>query len=216
MPKSQIPIQLIEDDIALAHSITGLLTTLNHSCTHYKSAEEFLNQIILNPPSIQLTSCIITDVRLPQMSGIELISAMKKNFKSCIWPIIIITGHGDVSMAVETLQKGAFGFLTKPFDAYELANKVNEGILKSEELKITMDFLIGYQNMTAHLTEQEKIIMQLLLVNKNSREISEKLGNSIRTIEVHRAGIYKKMGVHSLLQLAQIHARFELLKHHYK
>jgi len=215
MPKSQIPIQLIEDDIALAQSIIGLLATLDHSCTHYKSAEEFLKQILHNPQSIHLTSCIITDVRLPMMSGIELISAMKKNFKSCIWPIIVMTGHGDISMAVETLSQGALGFLTKPFDAYELANKVNEGIVKSEALKVTMDFLCEYQNMSTHLTEQEKIVMQLLLVNQNSREISEKLGNSIRTIEVHRAAIYKKMGVHSLMQLAQIHARFELLKHHF-
>jgi two-component system response regulator DctR len=212
MPKSQIPIQLIEDDIALAHSMIGLLTTSDHSCTHYKNAEEFLNHIQNNSQSIGLTSCIITDVRLPTLSGIELLSTLKKDFKACVWPVIIITGHGDIAMAIESLQKGAFAFLTKPFDAYELVDKVNEAITQSQDLKKTMDFLVGYENSSAHLTEQEKIIMKYLLANKNSREISEELGNSIRTIEVHRASVYKKMGVHSLLQLAQLNERYIILR----
>ena len=212
MPKSQIPIQLIEDHVALAHSMIELLTTLDYSCTHHKNAEDFFNQIKNNPQSLRLTSCVITDVRLPKMSGIELLHTLRNDFKACVWPIIMMTGHGDIAMAIETLQKGAFAFLTKPFDAYALADKINEAIMKSEDLKKTMDFLIGYYNSSAHLTEQEKIIMKNLLANRNSREISEELGNSIRTIEAHRASIYKKMGVHSLLQLAQLNERYIVLR----
>lgn len=211
MAKSQIPIQLIEDDIALAQSISGLLTTLDHACTHYKSAEEFLTFVASNPQSINLTSCVITDVRLPKMSGIELLSTLKNEHSACVWPIIIMTGHGDIAMAVDALQKGAFGFLTKPFDPYALADKVNLGIEKSEELKKTIDFLQDYKNLLAQLTEQEKVIMQLLLTNQSSREIAENLGNSTRTVEVHRASIFKKMGVSSLMQLAQLNERFEVL-----
>lgn len=210
MSHTQIPIQLIEDDLDLAQSISSLLTSLNHACTHHKSAEDFFRQIYQNPQSTSLTSCVITDVRLTGMSGMELLHKLKGQHTSCVWPVIIMTGHGDVTMAVEAMQQGAFGFLTKPFDPYELANKVEQAAQKSEALKKTFDFLYEFEKLSGQLTEQEKIITQRLLANQTSREIAESLGNSTRTIEVHRASIFKKMGVSSLMQLAQLNERYEI------
>jgi len=145
------------------------------------------------------------------MSGIELLSCMKEKYKECVWPIIIITGHGDIAMAVDALDKGAIGFLTKPFDPYALADKVNWAIEKSVELKKINDFRADFQNHFKQLTDQEKTILDRLLADLSSREIAEQLGNSTRTIEVHRASIFKKMGVNSLMQLAQLNERYEML-----
>jgi len=211
MTHSQVPVHLIEDDVDLGQSISGLLTSLGHACTWHHSAEDFLRQIHSNPQSMSLTSCIICDVRLPNMSGIELLTVMKSTHADCVWPLIVMTGHGDISMAVESLEKGAFAFLTKPFDPYVLADKVIQAIAKSEDLKKTVDFISEFTLFKKQLTEQELVIMDRLLKNKTSREIAEELGNSTRTIEVHRAAVFKKMGVDSLMQLAQINERYEIL-----
>jgi FixJ family two-component response regulator len=212
MARTQVPIQLIEDDLDLAQSISSLLTSLDHTCTHHKSAEDFFSQTNKNLNSISLTSCVITDVRLHEMSGMELLNKLKSEYKTCVWPVIVITGHGDIKMAVEAMQQGAFGFLTKPFDPYELANKVEQAAQKSEVLKNTFDFLHEYKKLNAQLTEQEKVIMQRLLTNQTSREIAESLGNSTRTVEIHRASIFRKMGVSSLMQLAQLAQKFEIFQ----
>ena len=211
MSKSQIPIQLIEDDLDLAQSIAGLLATLDHACTIYKTAEEFIVYIKSKPQSLEQTCCVITDVRLPGISGLDLMHMLKKDHPKCVWPVILITGHGDIAMAVNSLQQGALAFLTKPFDPYALADKVNQAVDKSLELQKTFEFLNEFNHHSQQLTDQEKIIMERLLHNQTSREIAEALGNSTRTIEVHRAAIFKKMGVISLMQLAQINERYEML-----
>jgi len=211
MSKSQIPIQLVEDDLHLAQSISGLLATQDHACKIYPHAEDYIAHINSNPANLAQTSCLIADVRLPGMSGIDLMHMMHKDHPNCVWPTILITGHGDIAMAVNSLQEGAFAFLTKPFDPYALADKVNQAVLKSEELQKTLAFLSEFDAHSQHLTDQEKIIMERLLHNQTSREIAEALGNSTRTIEVHRAAIFTKMGVTSLMQLAQIKERHDLL-----
>ena len=212
MSISQHPLQLIEDDTALAQSIVGLLTSMNHACTHYKSAEDFLLHLQSNPQAMGLTSCVISDVRLPQKSGIDLLKQLKHDYPECVWPVILITGHAEVEMAVDSIQSGAFDFLSKPFDPFQLLEKVSKAIVKSEQLKVQHDFVIDFLRHLSLLTEQEKIVCKLMLQNKTSREIAELLGNSTRTIEVHRATILKKMGFDSLLQFAQQNERFELLK----
>jgi len=212
MPLSQHPIQLIEDDIALAQSIVALLTSLNHACTHYKNAEDFLLHLKTNPQAMNLTSCVISDVRLPQLSGTELLNILKKDYPDCVWSVILITGHGDVAMAVDSMNSGAFDFLIKPFDPYVLLEKVETSITLSEQIKEHNDFKNDFLARLSLLTEQEDVVCKLMLQNKTSREIAESLGNSTRTIEVHRANILKKMGYDSLLLFAQQNERFELFK----
>jgi len=212
MSHSQHPLQLIEDDTALAQSIVGLLTSLNHACTHYKNAEDFLLYVKNNPQAMTLTSCIISDVRLPQLSGIDVLHHVKREHADSVWPIILMTGHGDVAMAVDAMHAGAFDFLIKPFDPYLLLDKVDKAIAISEQIKDNFDFTTTFKSRLMKLTEQENIVCKLMLQNKSSREIAELLGNSSRTIEVHRATILKKMGFESLLQFAQQHERYEVLK----
>ena len=210
-PTNQYPIQLIEDDDALAQSIMGLLSSLQYTYVHYRNAEDFLNSLKNNPEAMKLSSCVISDVRLPELSGLDILTIVKRDYPKCVWPIILITGHGDIAMAVDALHQGAFDFLTKPFDPYVLINKISHAIEKSQTIKTQQDFLLDYTNRLLQLTEHEKIVFEMMMRNQTSREIAEHLGNSTRTIEVHRAAVFKKMDVQSVLQLAQQNERYEMI-----
>lgn len=210
-PTNQYPIQLIEDDDALAQSIMGLLSSLQYTYVHYRNAEDFLNSLKNNPEAMKLSSCVISDVRLPELSGLDILTIVKRDYPKCVWPIFLITGHGDIAMAVDALHQGAFDFLTKPFDPYILISKLAQGIEKSQALKTQQDFLIDYSHRLSLLTEHEKTVFEMMMRNQTSREIAEHLGNSTRTIEVHRAAVFKKMDVQSVLQLAQQNERYEMI-----
>jgi len=205
------PIQLIEDDIALAQSMLLLLSASNYTCVHYKSAEEFLSAVQSNPGALHLPTCVVSDIRLPNLSGLDMMARLRKEYPECVWPVILITGHADVAMAVDAMHMGAFDFLTKPFDPFLLTQKISAAVEKSHQIKLNQDFIAGYERHEALLSEQERKIFGMILENQTSREIAETLGNSTRTIEVHRASIFKKMGVISILDLAKNSERYALL-----
>ena len=209
-PTNQYPIQLIEDDEALAQSIMGLLSSLQYTDVHNLNAEDFLDSLKNNPEAMKLSSCVISDVRLPDQSGLDILTILKRDYPKCVWPIILITGHGDIAMAVDALHQGALDFLTKPFDPYILINKIAQAVEKSQLLKTQQDFLMDYTNRLSQLTDHEKTVFEMMMRNLSNREIAEELGNSIRTIEVHRAAVFKKMDVQSVLQLAQQNERYEI------
>lgn len=208
----QHPIQLIEDDIALAQSLLMLLSASNYTCVHYKSAEDFLASVKSNPQALHLPTCVVSDIRLPKLSGMDMMAVLRKEHPECVWPMILITGHADVAMAVEAMHMGAFDFLTKPFDPFLMTQKLALALEKSHQIKANRDFVATYESHEALLSEQERKIFGMILDNLTSREIAETLGNSTRTIEVHRASIFKKMGVTSILDLAKNSERYALTK----
>lgn len=209
--QNQHPIQIIEDDPALAQSLLVLLGASNYSCVHYKSAEDFLASVQANPQALQLPTCVISDVRLPKLSGMDAIAKLKQDHPGCVWSVIFMTGHADVGMAVEAMQSGAYDFLTKPFDPFLLPQKLNVALQKSSQLLAEHNFVRSYLKRQSTLTEQELKICQLILDDMTSREIAESLGNSTRTIEIHRASVFRKMEVSSILELAQQSERYQLL-----
>ena len=211
-PTQQHPIQLIEDDIALAQSLLMLLSASNYTCVHYKSAEDFLLAVKSNPQALDLPTCVISDIRLPKLSGMDMMAVLRKEHPECVWPVILITGHADVAMAVDAMHMGAFDFLTKPFDPFLLMNKLSAALDKSHQLKATREFVCTFEKHEAMLSDQERKVLGMILENQTSREIAETLGNSTRTIEVHRAAIFKKMGVTSILDLAKNTERYALTK----
>lgn len=208
----QHPIQLIEDDIALAQSLLMLLSASNYTCVHYKSAEDFLAAVKSNPQALHLPTCVVSDIRLPKLSGMDMMARLRKEHPACVWPVILITGHADVAMAVDAMHMGAFDFLTKPFDPFLLMQKLTTALEKSHQIKANQDFITTYEQHEAQLSEQERKIFGMILENLTSREIAETLGNSTRTIEVHRASIFKKMGATSILDLAKHSERYALTK----
>jgi two-component system response regulator FixJ len=210
-PTNQYPIQLIEDDEALAQSIMGLLSSLQYTYVHYRNAEDFLDTLKNNPEAMKLSSCVISDVRLPDQTGLDILTILKRDYPKCVWPIILITGHGDIAMAVDALHHGALDFLTKPFDPFILINKIAQAVEKSQVTKTQQDFLLEYTNRLTQLTEHEKAVFEMMMRNLSNREIADHLGNSTRTIEVHRAAVFKKMDVQSAMQLAQQNERYEMI-----
>jgi two-component system response regulator DctR len=207
----QHPVQLIEDDVALAQSLLMLLSASNYTCVHYKSAEDFLAAVESNPQALHLPTCVVSDIRLPKLSGMDMMARLRKEHPECVWPVILITGHADVAMAVDAMHMGAFDFMTKPFDPFLLTQKISTALEKSYQIKVNQDFIANYEKHEALLSEQERKIFGMILENQTSREIAETLGNSTRTIEVHRASIFKKMGVVSILDLAKNSERYALL-----
>ena len=131
----QHPIQLIEDDIALAQSLLMLLSASNYTCVHYKSAEDFLAAVKSNPQALHLPTCVVSDIRLPKLSGMDMMARLRKEHPACVWPVILITGHADVAMAVDAMHMGAFDFLTKPFDPFLLMQKLTTALEKSHQIK---------------------------------------------------------------------------------
>lgn len=154
----------------------------------------------------------MSDIRLPKLSGMDMMAVLRKEHPECVWPMILITGHADVAMAVEAMHMGAFDFLTKPFDPFLMTQKLALALEKSHQIKANRDFVATYESHEALLSEQERKIFGMILDNLTSREIAETLGNSTRTIEVHRASIFKKMGVTSILDLAKNSERYALTK----
>ena len=210
--KNLYPLQLIEDDIALAQSTLMLLAAAGYSCVHYKSAEEFLGVVASTPQALGISSCVISDIRLPKLSGMDLLEILKRDHPQCVWPIILITGHADVEMAVKAMHQGAFDFLAKPFDPFLLTKKIDKALEKSNALSQQHAFLKDYAQHYATLTEQEKKVCTLILENLTNREIAEMLGNSTRTIEIHRASVFKKMNVDSIVDLAKSSERYKLIQ----
>lgn len=209
--KNLYPLQLIEDDIALAQSIVMLLTAAGYSSVHYKSAEEFFSVISNTTQALGIPCCVISDIRLPKLSGMDLLELLKSEHPQCVWPVILITGHADVEMAVKAMHQGAFDFLAKPFDPFLLTKKIDKALEKANALSQQQAFLKDYEQHYATLTEQEKKVCKLILENLTNREIAEMLGNSTRTIEIHRASAFKKMGVDSIVDLAKNTERYSML-----
>lgn len=201
---------IIEDDLALAKSIGILLSSAGmERIQHFSSATDFLEAY----PDLQTTlkepGCLLLDIRMPSMTGAELFHQLQS--QGFVWPVIFMTGHGDLSMAVELIKRGAFDYLTKPFDPMELISKIKAAALACSSRIAEYNFKEQHDKKLHTLTPHEIQVFIRILNNKTNREIAEEMHNSIRTIENHRATILKKMGTSTALELARHHERFVLL-----
>jgi two-component system response regulator DctR len=149
------------------------------------------------------------DIRMPDMTGSELFGLMRS--QGFPWPVIFMTGHGDLSMAVDLMKAGAFDYVTKPFDPMGLLEKVQAATQLSSSKVADQVFKREHLARLQSLTHHESLVYARILSNQTNREIAEVLENSVRTIETHRANILKKMGKSSALELAQMQERFTIL-----
>lgn len=201
---------VIEDDAELAQSLNVLLTSAGaDSVRCFESPAQFIQSYPDLSGTLEEPGCVLMDIRMPGMTGPELFALMQsQNFP---WPVIFMTGHGDLSMAVSLMKAGAFDYVTKPFDPMGLLEKV-QAASKASNAKIADHVfkrlhLAKLQSLTPH----ESLVFSKILSNQTNREIAQMMENSVRTIETHRANILKKMGRSSALELAQIHERFTLM-----
>lgn len=188
---------IVEDDDTLRDALETLMKSINYNVESFQNAEEFL--ATYTPTKKE---CLILDVRMPKMSGLEL--QEKLNQQNSTLPIIFISGHGDIQMAVTTIKEGAIDFITKPFRHQKLIDLVNKGFKIDKERKIRMGKINHLNTLKAQLTEREQEIMGKILDGKFSKEISTELDISPNTVDTHRANIFKKMRVKTLSELIRL------------
>lgn len=190
-------IHVIDDDDAVRESIEFLLDTSGFSVRTYSSAADFLSTGAETGPS-----CLLTDVRMPDMSGIELLKKLKSD--GVLTPVIIMTGHGDIPLAVEAMRLGAFDFLEKPFDDERLISSVNAALKVGTELENRIREQSEIRDLIESLTSREKDVMNGLVQGKPNKIIAYELGISPRTVEVYRANVMQKLKANSLSDIVKM------------
>jgi FixJ family two-component response regulator len=146
--------------------------------------------------------CVVLDVRMPAMSGLELQQLL--NMRGAIIPVIFITGHGDIPMAVDAMQHGAFDFLQKPFRDQDLLDRVQKALEKDRVNRVQLREKTRIQERRESLTPREREILELMTRGKPNKVMAADLGVSQRTVEIHRARVMEKMGASSLAQLVRM------------
>ena len=198
MPNSEIKVlvRIVDDHSDLRAAIRFLLESEGWEVADYYSAADFL----LNDDP-EIPGCLILDVRMPEMTGIELQGELKQHLRQI--PIVFLSAHGDIEMAVKTLHEGAVDFLTKPVQEDKLVPVISRAV-KLDLIKRGLSF--GHEEIKERykeLTERETQIVSLLIKGLLNREIGERLGISTHTVEVHRARAFKKLQVHTISELIQ-------------
>ncbi|MCX7163586.1 MAG: response regulator [Betaproteobacteria bacterium] len=188
---------IVDDDPAVRDSLQWLLQSRGVSSHVWTSADEFL--VVA---SRELCGCLLLDVRMPGMSGIELFDRLRA--LHCQLPVIFLTGHGDVPMAVQALKDGAFDFVEKPYDDNALVDKVLAALAQDERRSVKENSVQALEQKLAQLTHREQEVMQRILGGKLNKVIADELGIAMRTVEVHRSRIFEKMKVRSAVELSQI------------
>ncbi|MGF1546027.1 MAG: response regulator transcription factor [Thiotrichales bacterium] len=188
---------LVDDDAAIRDSLRWLLESVNLRVETYESAEKFLKNY-----SIYRTGCLVADIRMPGMSGLQL--QQKLNEHPYALPMIVITGHGDIPMAVQAMRHGALEFIEKPFNDQELLDRIHQGLeldLVSREKRLRYD---ATRSRLANLTEREREVLTLIINHSSNKAMAAALGISIKTVEFHRARVMEKMHAESLIDLIEM------------
>jgi two-component system response regulator FixJ len=188
---------IVDDDAQLRDSMAVLLATANIGAVGFATAEEFLASGGAERPT-----CVLLDVRLPGISGIELLDRF--NEVGVRHVVVMVTGHGDIPMAVSAMRAGAFHFIEKPFDPVAFLNVVEEAIGRVETLADTLAQSQVAAARYALLSDREKQVFELLVEGKPTKLIAYDLGISTRTAEHHRFAVMRKMGVRSLSHLVRM------------
>ncbi len=198
MSKEKPPIVfIVDDDTGVRSSLRVLLKSVGIASTPLASAQEFLETYDPAQPG-----CLLLDIRMPGMSGIEL--QQELNRVGAIVPVIFITGHGDIPMAVEAMQQGAFDFLQKPFRDQDLLDRVQRALEKDKSNRALLREKNRIQERRDSLTPREREILELMTRGKPNKVMAADLGVSQRTVEIHRARVMEKMGASSLAQLVRM------------
>jgi len=203
MTNSQQTVFVVDDDEGVRDALSMLLDTIGQAYELYSSAPEFLESY-----DESKGGCLVLDIRMPRMSGLEL--QAKLNEKKAMLPIIFITGHGDIAMAVEAMRRGGLDFIRKPFREQDLLDRINEALdIDAGKRKKGLDRqqLLG---KIASLSEREREVFHLVADGEMNKVIAFDLGISQRTVEVHRSQVMKKLGVRTLAQLVRIKIVAEL------
>jgi two-component system response regulator FixJ len=197
MPSDALVVHVVDDDEAMRQSLEFLLRTANFQAQTYDSATAFLNAL----PAIK-SGCVVTDVRMPGMSGIDLLRRLRE--LKVAMPVIVITAHGDVPLAVEAMKGGAVDFLEKPFDDEVFLLTVRAALSAQASDNERQARRNAIHDRLATLSSREREVLQGLVAGNPNKTIAYDLGISPRTVEIYRANVMTKMQAGSLSDLVRM------------
>ena len=190
-------VMVVDDDAGVRNAMRSLLKSVGLVAALYPSAQDFLAAYDPTQPG-----CLVLDIRMPGMSGMEL--QQQLNLRGAVLPVIFMSGHGDIPMAVEAMQHGAFDFLQKPFRDQDLLDRIQKAIAKDGERRAALGERERIKVHLESLTDREREVMELMTQGKQNKAIAQDLGVSPRTIEIHRARVMEKMHAQSVAELVRM------------
>lgn len=196
-PQTASTVYIVDDDEAVRDSLRWLLEANNYRVRAFPSGESFLAEYDEKRPGV-----LIVDVRMPGMSGLELQEQLI--LRKSVMPIVFITGHGDVPMAVSTIKKGAIDFLEKPFDETDLREIVGRMFEQANARLSQAQAQREHDAMLARLTAREQQVLERIVAGRLNKQIADDLGISIKTVEAHRANIMEKLQVTTVADLMKV------------
>ncbi len=188
---------VVDDDAGVRNAMRVLLKSVGLECALFGSAQEFLAGYDSAQPG-----CLLLDIRMPGMSGLEL--QQQLNLRGAVIPVIFMTGHGDIPMAVEAMQHGAFDFLQKPFRDQDLIDRIQKAITKDAELRVSLGEHERIRRRLDSLTPREREVLDLMTQGKQNKAVAQALDVSPRTVEIHRARVMQKMEAQSVAELVRM------------
>jgi two-component system, LuxR family, response regulator FixJ len=197
MKEKPATVFVVDDDDAVRTSLRLLLKSVGLPVETFGSAQEFLDAF-----DADRAGCLVLDIRMPGMSGLEL--QQKLNEIHAITPIVFITGHGDVPMAVEAMQHGAVDFIQKPFRDQDLIDRINQALERDKDNRAGLKERDAIRRRMEQLTPREREVLDLVTQGKANKVIAGDLNVSQRTVEIHRARVMEKMGASSLAHLVRM------------
>ena len=189
-------VALIDDDSAVLHSMRLLIESRDIPVACFESAEAFLEQLPEAKPS-----CVVADVRMPGMTGLELQRELKQRNHEA--PLILISGHADVSMAVEALKQGAFDFFEKPYDGERLAASVFDAVQKGRRQNSETNERIDIAERLKALSPRQREVLEFVACGMSNKQIAAKLNISPRTVETYRAWVMERIGAQNVADLVR-------------
>ncbi len=196
--EKQPTVFIVDDDPAIRFAMQALMDSVNVEHEIFASGDEFLENV-----DEHRAGCLVLDIRMPGLGGLELQEELLK--RGSTLPIIFITGHGDVPMAVEAMQKGAVDFIQKPFRDQDLLDRIREALKTDQERREEQQKHTEVAERLARLTNREREVFDLVVTGKPNKVIAYELGVSQRTVEIHRARVMEKMQARSLADLVKMH-----------
>lgn len=197
---SEIHVHIVDDEEAIRDSLVWLFASRGIKAASYASGEDFL---IAHAKGLR--GVIILDLRLGGISGIEVLDRLVA--AGAEQPVIMLSGHGDVPLAVAALKRGAMDFLEKPFNDNQLVDRIVELLAVEETRQAARETRLALKDRLATLSDREREVMELMIRGRLNKQIAGDLGIAMRTVEVHRARVLEKMGVRNGIELAALMAR---------
>jgi FixJ family two-component response regulator len=203
MQQQPATVFIVDDDEGIRNSLRFLLKSVGLATRTLSSAQEFLDAYKQSQPG-----CLVLDVRMPGMSGLDL--QQQLNLRGATIPVIFITGHGDIPMAVDAMQHGAFDFLQKPFRDQDLIDRIQRALERDARSRAALTQHTKIRERMESLTPREREVLALMTRGKPNKVMAAELGVSQRTVEIHRARVMEKSGAASLAQLVRMVMDLEL------